>query len=174
MTCAKMFRKLDLNQGYNRLFIAPEPRYITTFSTNIGLMRYKRLHFDISSTAWIFQNAIREILEGIVAGINISDDIMVFREFLKVKSSNTSISCINIMYIDILVFGKSQEEYNLNLRAVFKQPQEKNPQQRQEEVGGYVFFLTMAYRPTLTKWKVWSSKTTSSEVRSMLRMINYL
>ena len=85
---AKIFRKLDLNQGYNRLVLAPESRYITTFSTHMGLMRYKRLDFRISSTAYIFQNAIREILEDIAAAINISDDILVCREFLKVKSSN--------------------------------------------------------------------------------------
>lgn len=30
------------------------------------------------------------------------------------------------MYIDILVFGKDQEEHNPNLRAVFKQPRKLN------------------------------------------------
>ena len=51
---AKVFTKLDLNQGYNQL----ESRYITTFGTHMGLMRYKRLNFGISSAAEIFQNVI--------------------------------------------------------------------------------------------------------------------
>jgi hypothetical protein len=46
---ATVFSKLDLNQGYNQLELAPESRYITTFSTHLGLMRYKRLNFGISS-----------------------------------------------------------------------------------------------------------------------------
>ena len=47
----------------------------------MGLMRYKRLDFGISISAYIFQKAMREILEGIAATINISDDILVSREF---------------------------------------------------------------------------------------------
>ena len=103
---------------------------------------------------------------------------MVFREFLKVKSSNTSISCINIMYIDILVFGKSQEEHNLNLRAVFKQPQEKYPQQRQvrvwqEEVG--FFWVCISPDPNKAEGVVIlkHQPLQSSEVRSLLRVMNY-
>ena len=75
---ARAFSKLDLNQGYNQLELALESRYITTFSTHMGLMRYKRLNFGISSAAEIFQNVIRETLEGIDGAINISDDILVF------------------------------------------------------------------------------------------------
>ena len=55
---AKVFSKLDLNQGYNQLELALESRYITTFGTHLGLMRYKRLNFGISSAAEIFQNVI--------------------------------------------------------------------------------------------------------------------
>ena len=40
-----VFRKLDLNQGYTQIKLAPESGCITTFSTHIGLMRYKRLDF---------------------------------------------------------------------------------------------------------------------------------
>ena len=46
---AKVFTTLDLNQGYNQLKLAPESEYITTFGTHMGLMRYKRLNFGISS-----------------------------------------------------------------------------------------------------------------------------
>ena len=66
---AKVFTKLDLNQGYNQLELAPESRYITTFGTHMGLMRCKRLNFGISSAAEIFQNVIRETLQGIDGAI---------------------------------------------------------------------------------------------------------
>ena len=46
---AKVFSKFDLNQGYNQLELAPESRYITTFGTHLGLMRYKRLNFGVSN-----------------------------------------------------------------------------------------------------------------------------
>ena len=75
---AKVFSKLDLNKGYNQLELTPESRYITTFGTYLGLMTYKRLNFGISSAAEIFQNVIRETLEGVPGTLNISDDILVF------------------------------------------------------------------------------------------------
>ena len=37
---ATVFSELDLNQGYNQLELTPESRYITTFSTHLGLRRY--------------------------------------------------------------------------------------------------------------------------------------
>jgi hypothetical protein len=59
---ATVFSKLNLNQGYNKLELAPETRYITTFSTHLGLMRYKRLNFGISSAAEIFQTPSARVL----------------------------------------------------------------------------------------------------------------
>ncbi|CAB4026689.1 Hypothetical predicted protein, partial [Paramuricea clavata] len=60
---AKVFSKLDLNQGYHQLELSEESRYVTTFSTHVGLRRYKRLNFGVTSAAEIFQNTIRETLE---------------------------------------------------------------------------------------------------------------
>ena len=95
---ATVFSKLDLNQGYNQLELTPESRYITTFSTHLGLRRHTRLNFGVSSAAEIFQNIICETLAGIPGAINLSDDI--------------------------LVFGKSQEEHDQALEATFKRLRE--------------------------------------------------
>ena len=38
---AKIFSKLDLNQGYNQLELDQESRYLTTFSTHMGLRRFR-------------------------------------------------------------------------------------------------------------------------------------
>ncbi|CAB3993403.1 Hypothetical predicted protein [Paramuricea clavata] len=62
---AKVFPKLDLNQGYHQLELSEESRYVTTFSTHVGLRRYQRLNFGVTSAAEIFQNTIRETLEGL-------------------------------------------------------------------------------------------------------------
>jgi len=53
-------------------------RYITTFSTHIGLFRYKRLNFGISSASEIFQHTLSQVLQGIQGVKNISDDIIVY------------------------------------------------------------------------------------------------
>ena len=75
LSCARIFSKLDLLQGYNHLKLVLESIYITTFSTHMDLMRY---NFGISRPTEIFQNVICETLEGIDGTINISDDILVF------------------------------------------------------------------------------------------------
>ncbi len=155
---ATVFSKLDLNQGYNQLELAPESRYITTFSTHLGLMRYKRLNFGISSAAEIFQNAIRETLNGIPGAINISDDI--------------------------LVFGKTQKDPDQTLAAVFQRLRERGLTLNQLkceysksnlEFFGYVFGANgMAPDPTKVQDILnLKAPTSVTEVRSLLGMTNY-
>ena len=66
--------KLDLNNGYHQLELDPASR----FSIHCGVRRYKRLDFGIIFAAEIFQNAIRNCIQGIEGSINISDDILIF------------------------------------------------------------------------------------------------
>ena len=77
---AKFFSKLDLNQGYHQLELSVESRNVTTFTTHVGIRRYKRLSFGINSAAEIFQNTLRTALEGLDGVRNISDDIIVYAE----------------------------------------------------------------------------------------------
>ena len=98
---ATHFSTLDLSSGYHQLELAPESRYVTTFSTHVGLRRYKRLPFGINAASEIFQESIREILTGLPGCKNISDDI--------------------------IVFGKGQEEHDKNLRGVLQRLKENNP-----------------------------------------------
>lgn len=44
---ATRFSKLDLRAGYQQLELHPDSRYITTFTTHLGLRCYKRLSFGI-------------------------------------------------------------------------------------------------------------------------------
>ena len=75
---ARVFSKLNLRQGYHQLLSFPQLRHVTTFTTHVGLRRYKRLSFGINNAAEIFQNAIQNALEGLEGVRNISDDIIVF------------------------------------------------------------------------------------------------
>jgi hypothetical protein len=65
------FSKLDLKSGYHQLELEEQCRYVTTFSTHLGLFRYKRLNFGISSASEIFQETIRGVIQNIKNAKNI-------------------------------------------------------------------------------------------------------
>ena len=75
---ATHFSTLDLSSGYHQLELAQESRFVTTFSTHVGLRRFKRLPFGIYAASEIFQESIKELLTGLPGCKNISDDIVVF------------------------------------------------------------------------------------------------
>ena len=74
---SKVFSVLDLNQAYHQIELHEDSRYITTFSTHVGLRRYKRLFFGVTSAAEIFHNIVRELLSGIPGVVNAADDILI-------------------------------------------------------------------------------------------------
>lgn len=73
----KVFSKIDLNQGYHQIPLHPDSRLLTTFSTHVGLFRYKRLNFGLSCAAEIFQKKVSDTIHGIPCVKNISDDIYI-------------------------------------------------------------------------------------------------
>ena len=75
---AKFFSKLDLSQAYHQLELDEQSRYITTFSTHVGLYRYKRLNYGTNAAAEIFQYTLQTALQGLKGVKNIADDIIVF------------------------------------------------------------------------------------------------
>ena len=97
---ATVFSHLDMNHGYHQLKLKESSRDFTTFSTHVGLYRYKRLNFGTRFASEIFQDTVRrEITQDIPGCLNISDDI--------------------------LVYGKNQQEHDLNLERLFKKAREK-------------------------------------------------
>ena len=74
----RVFSKLDLTQAYHQLELSPASRGITTFSTHLGLYRYKRLNYGTNAATEIFQHALQETPQGIQGAKNIADDIIVF------------------------------------------------------------------------------------------------
>jgi hypothetical protein len=91
---------MDLRNGYHQLELSEDSRNITTFTTHVGLRRYKRLRFGVSSAAEIFQNTLSNALEGLDGVRNISDDI--------------------------IVFGRNQEGHDKRLCKLFERLKERN------------------------------------------------
>ena len=75
---AQYFSKLDLSQTYHQLELEEDSRYITTFSTHLGLFRYKRLNYGTNAAAEIFQYTLQGQLQGLKGVKNIADDIIVY------------------------------------------------------------------------------------------------
>ncbi|GFN94667.1 Pol polyprotein [Plakobranchus ocellatus] len=150
--------KLDLNQGYHQLELNEESRYITGFATHRGLYRYKRLNFGMNSAAEIFQEVIRQTLNGLSGVINVSDDI--------------------------LVYGKSKEVHSQNLRKVLERLRSKNLTLNKKkcefmkpsiEFLGYIFSAA-GFKPCPGKLQEiceMPTPTCTSEVRSLLGMMNF-
>ena len=155
---ATVFSKLDLNQGYHQLELTPESRDVTTFSTQDGLWRYKRLNFGISAASEIFQHTIAQALTGLDGVKNMSDDI--------------------------IIFGKTKEEHDRNLRNVLTRLRDQNITLRREkcefnrtELKFYGFvFSDKGMTADPEKIKAISNlekPTTIGELKSFLGMTNY-
>uniref|UniRef100_A0AAQ4Q6X4 Gypsy retrotransposon integrase-like protein 1 n=1 Tax=Gasterosteus aculeatus aculeatus TaxID=481459 RepID=A0AAQ4Q6X4_GASAC len=155
---ATVFSKLDLRAGYHQLELHPDSRYITTFTTHIGLRRYKRLSFGISSAAEVFQNAICQTLQGLSGVKNLSDDI--------------------------IVYGASQTDHDNNLRALFQRLRESGLTLNREkcefnksrlEFFGFIFSAggVSADPKKVIAVQQAADPQNPGEIRSLLGMANY-
>ena len=154
---ATVFSTLDLRPGYHQLILDEDSRYITTFSTHLGLFRYKRLNFGISGASEVFQNTIEQVINGIPGAMNMSDDIIVFAE--------------------------SQEKHDDALTEVFKRLSKfgltlnkKKCKFNQSQVQYFgMIFSGQGMQPDLQKIESllkMSPPATKSEVQSLIGMVN--
>lgn len=75
---ACIFSKVDLNDAYHQIELAPESREITTFATPDGLFRFKRLFFGVKCAPEVFQRIIQDLLRDIPNVRVFFDDIIIF------------------------------------------------------------------------------------------------
>ena len=153
-----VFSKLDLTNAYHQLELDEASRYITTFTTHVGLRRYKRLLFGVNAAAEIFQNAIAELLSNIPGARNLSDDI--------------------------IVHGKTQSEHDASLRATLKKLEESGAKINRDKCVfstnelnffGHVFSVNgVSADPNKIKTIVNTTPENVSEVRSFLGMTQYV
>lgn len=95
---AVLFSRLDVRHAFYQCELHPDSRYITTFITNKGLYRYKRLLFGISCAPERYQRILHQLLIRCEGVFNFIDDI--------------------------IVFGRSREEHDERLTTVSKVLQE--------------------------------------------------
>ena len=74
---SNVFSKLYISNAYHQLELDEESRYITTFTTYLGLFRCKSLIFGVNVAAEIFQKTIADLIHDIQGAQNLSDDIII-------------------------------------------------------------------------------------------------
>lgn len=78
LTSAKIFSRLDVKNAFHQVELHESCRYITTFITHKGVMRYKRLWYGCVIASEIYQMIMEQILSGCQNALNYIDDIIVF------------------------------------------------------------------------------------------------
>lgn len=77
---ARFFTSLDIKQAFHQVELSEDCRDVTTFITNWGLYRYKRLLFGINCAPELFQNLMECILVGCKNTVVFIDDILIHGE----------------------------------------------------------------------------------------------
>ena len=117
---AKYFSKLDLSQAYHQLELDEASRYITTFSTHVGLFRYKRLNYGTNAAAEIFQYTLQTQLQGLCGVKNIADDILVYGKTRDEHDSNLE-KCLQRLSTKGLRLNQSKCTFLSNTLSFFGQ-----------------------------------------------------
>jgi transposase InsO family protein len=79
---AKFFSKLDISSAFYHLVLDEESRELTTFQTETGLKRFKRLMFGVNCAPELFQQIMETKLKGIEGVIIFIDDVLIFAHSL--------------------------------------------------------------------------------------------
>lgn len=77
---SSVFTKLDLKQGYMQIPLHEDSRNLTAFVTHMGLFRFKRIPFGLSSAPSCFQKIMSAVLAGLPGTAMYLDDIVVHRK----------------------------------------------------------------------------------------------
>ena len=72
-----VFPKLDLRWGFHQIKLEPTSRDITSFATDDGIFRYKRLNFGVNAAPEKYQHIVNQTRAGIKGVANIADDFVV-------------------------------------------------------------------------------------------------
>ena len=154
-----VFSVLDAEAGFHQLALSESSRHLTTFTTHIGLFRFKRLPFGIACAPEVFQRVLSDMLSGI-PGVHVYVD-------------------------DILVAGEDMKQHDQRLEQVMKRLQdcrlklnEAKCKLRQKQVKYLGCILTAdGVSPDPDKIaaiKELPEPKTLRDVRQLLGMVNYL
>lgn len=96
---AKYFTKLDARSGYWNIKLFEQSSYLATFNTPYGRYRFLRLPFGLKSSQDEFQRKTAECFSDLSGTVAIVDDT--------------------------LVYGKTRQEHDSNLRAALQRARER-------------------------------------------------
>lgn len=156
---ARYFSVLDARSGYWTIKLSHESSLLTTFNTVFGRYRFLRLPFGIISAQDEFQRRVDETYEGLTGVAAIVDDV--------------------------LVFGKTRQDHDRNLRAMLQRTKERgvrlNPDKCHICVSEVSYFgHTLSHeglKPDPQKVKAvqeMQPPRSKAELETVLGMINYL
>ena len=152
------FLKLDLAHVYQQVVLCDESKDLVTINTHKGLYRVNRLPFGAASAPSMFQRIMESILHGL-PGVSVYID-------------------------DILITGKSIEEYLENLEAVLARLKETGLQLKHDKCAfllptveylGYKI-TAQGLQPTLDKVKAVQNAPAPqdvSQLKSLIGLVNY-
>ncbi|XP_062550554.1 uncharacterized protein K02A2.6-like [Armigeres subalbatus] len=84
----KMWSKLDIREAFHQVELEEDSRDITTFITNRGLFRFKRLPFGLVTAPEIFQRIMEEMLSGCEGTYWYLDDVIIEGETKEIHDRN--------------------------------------------------------------------------------------
>ena len=154
----KKFTKLDLSQAYQQMQLGENSRNLVCINTHVGLYRYTRMPYGISSAPSKCQETMDKILQGL-----------------------NKVGCI---MDDIIITGQTDEEHMSNLEAVLARLSEYNIQLNEQKCSFFADSVEyFAFRvdkegihPTDDKIKAMISAPTplnKEQLKSWLGLINY-
>ena len=159
LTGCEVFSKIDLKAGYRQIELAEESRDITTFRTESGLYRSKRLVFGVNSAAEKYQWRIGMLFANEQNIQNISDDILVAGKTQK-EHDKALTRAIKILHENNLTINLPKCEFNKSSLEFFGFQISKE-----------------GTKPTDEKIKsvdIFPEPTNQKELRSFLGLVNYL
>ena len=157
---AKFFGVIDLTSGYHQAEVHPESRKYTAFITSMGVYEWVRLPMGIKSAPGYFQSEMAHTLRGLLYDI------------------------CELYLDDVIIYGRTKEEYMKNLDTVLSRLREKNVSvnpakcrfgMRSVEYVGHVVDekgLTMSEKK-IAKVVDFNLPATVKQLRSFLGLVNF-
>jgi RNase H-like domain found in reverse transcriptase/Reverse transcriptase (RNA-dependent DNA polymerase) len=110
LTGAKVFSKLDIKSAFYHLELDEASRELTTFQTERGMRRFKRLMFGVNCAPEIFQRTMEKILAGIEGLVIFIDDILIYGETLGILRDRTK-KVLTVLKDNNLLVNDEKSEY---------------------------------------------------------------
>ncbi|XP_057713151.1 uncharacterized protein K02A2.6-like [Corythoichthys intestinalis] len=194
---SSVFSKLDLRQGYLQVPLHPESRNLTAFVSHMGVFRYTRMPFGLSSAPSCFQKIMTTIFAGIPGVVVYLDDIVVHgataashddrlsrvlevltRHNLTLNGEKCIFSAPVIEFVGFRLNADGLSPLHSNVEAILSLPEPSCPAQLSSFLGMTAFYLrflphysetTAPLRALLKQDAPWSWTPTCSAAVRLLK-----